>query len=194
MNLKIDAIGKPCPFPVILAKNALKEMVEGMVEISVDNKISCQNIEKLCKELNFNCEIKEEKEIFVVIITKTGKEIVEKNESVDENIVIVISNNEMGGGEPVLGKTLLKGFIYTITELEFMPKTIIFYNKGVLLATKESDSFEDIKKLEEYGVEILLCGACINYYGIEEKIEIGTITNMYNIINKQMNCTKVIKP
>ena len=193
MISKIDAIGKPCPFPVILAKNALKNILEGIVEITVDNEISCQNVEKLCKESKFKYEIlKKENDIFIIIITKTGKELMEIEERREENIVVVIPSDEMGGGDTILGKTLLKGFIYTLTELEIMPKTIIFYNKGILLTVKNSDSFEDIKKLEEAGVEILICGACVNFYDVLEEIKVGKITNMYEILKKQMNSTKVI--
>lgn len=100
----------------------------------------------------------------------------------------------MGKGDPELGRILMKGFIYTLTEVEVLPKTIIFYNEGVKLAVENSESLNDLKNLEERGVEILCCGTCVNFYGLTDEVKIGSITNMYNIVNKQMNARRVIKP
>lgn len=197
--IKIDALGKPCPLPVILTKNALKELTTGEVEISIDNEISVQNVEKLCLELGYRYTISQEGDVYKVSITKSLEPIIssfvsEKLERVEENIVIVIDSDEMGKGDSALGKTLMKGFLYTLTEMETLPKTLIFYNSGVLLGTVSSETFEDIKTLSERGVEILFCGACTNFYKVTENIKVGEITNMYNILNKQMLAGKVIKP
>ena len=78
--------------------------------------------------------------------------------------------------------------------MEVLPKTIIFYNEGVKLAVENSESLKDLKNLEERGVEILCCGTCVNFYGLTDEIKIGSITNMYNIVNKQMYARRVIKP
>ncbi|MGL5049873.1 MAG: sulfurtransferase-like selenium metabolism protein YedF [Fusobacteriaceae bacterium] len=197
--IKINALGKPCPLPVIMTKNALKELTTGEVEITIDNEISVQNVEKLCLELGYKYNVVEEEEIYKVLISKNLEPIVntfnvEKLEKTEENIVIVIDSDEMGKGDIELGKTLMKGFLYTLTEIEELPKTIIFYNSGVLLGTETAETSEDIKNLSDRGVEILFCGACTNFYGITDKVRIGEITNMYNIVNKQLRASKVIKP
>ncbi|MGL6066442.1 MAG: sulfurtransferase-like selenium metabolism protein YedF [Cetobacterium sp.] len=194
--IKVNAIGLTCPMPVILTKNALKNLTEGSVEVSIDNKISKENIEKFSKEMGYSFYTKSEGDIFLIKITKENlskqntKNILESN----ENIVVVIHSDKMGEGDSALGETLMKGFIYTLTEMENIPKTIIFYNRGVFLTAQNQSTINDLKSLEDRGVEILSCGACINFYNLEATLGIGSITNMYSIIEKQMNASKVIKP
>lgn len=197
--IKLDAIGKTCPIPIIMLKNALKDILEGEVEISIDNEISVQNIEKFCKELGYEYSFQKNNDIFNFHITKKiQKSEILISESVlatpDDSYCVVIDSDEMGKGDSALGKTLIKGFIYTLTEMETLPKAVIFYNKGVFLATEGCETEEDLKKLQNMGVEILSCGACVNFYELVGKVNVGIITNMYNIINTQTKYGKVIKP
>ncbi|MFA5527552.1 MAG: sulfurtransferase-like selenium metabolism protein YedF [Peptostreptococcales bacterium] len=111
-----------------------------------------------------------------------------------DNTVVVLSSDKMGEGDEKLGRTLLKNFIYALTEQEYLPKTILLYNSGAYLATKGSDSLEDLKLLESQGVQILTCGTCLNYYQLTHSLEVGTVTNMYTIAEKQMNAIKIINP
>ena len=78
--------------------------------------------------------------------------------------------------------------------MEKVPSTILFYNSGAKITVEGSESIEDLKILEERGTEILTCGTCLNYYGIEDKLAIGEISNMYTIIERQTEATKVIRP
>ena len=194
--IKVNAIGQTCPIPVIMTKNALKEIAEGLIEVSIDNKISKENIEKFSKEMGFSFTTREENGLFFIQINKT----IEKTSSVsstsdnENNTIIVIASDKMGDGETALGETLMKGFIYTLTEMEILPKAILFYNKGVFLTASNETTIKDLRILEERGVEILSCGACLNFYHLENNIAVGSITNMYNIIDKQMKANKVIRP
>lgn len=190
--IKVNAIGEVCPKPVIMTKKALKEIENGIVEVSVDNETSKENVEKMAREMGHIFETKQEDNIFVITITKEGEK---KETSInEENIVIAIGSDKMGEGEEELGKILIKGFIYALTEAETLPKTVLLYNKGVLLASTFEDTIKDLKVLEERGVEILSCGTCANFYHVQDKIKVGTLTNMYTILEKQMKATKVIKP
>lgn len=190
--IKVNAIGEVCPKPVIMTKKALKEIENGIVEVSVDNETSKENVEKMAREMGHIFETKQEDNIFVITITKEGEK---KETSInEENIVIAIGSDKMGEGEEELGKILIKGFVYALTEAETLPKTVLLYNKGVLLASTFEDTIKDLKILEERGVEILSCGTCANFYHVQDKIKVGTLTNMYTILEKQMKATKVIKP
>ncbi|MEG1582785.1 MAG: sulfurtransferase-like selenium metabolism protein YedF [Cetobacterium sp.] len=195
--IKVNAIGQTCPMPVIMTKNALKEISEGTVIVSIDNKISKENIEKFAKEMGFSFSTREEDGVYFIEIVKgissNNSSDSIKNSSKD-NTVIVIASDKMGEGDSALGETLMKGFIYTLTEMEVLPKTILFYNRGVYLTSTVDATIKDLKALEARGVEILSCGACANFYHLENNISVGSITNMYNIIEKQMKATKVIRP
>ena len=194
--IKVNAIGQTCPIPVIMTKNALKEITEGSIEVSIDNKISKENIEKFSKEMGFSFTTREENGIFFIQINKIINETSSNSStSNDENNTnIVIASDKMGDGETALGETLMKGFIYTLTEMESLPKAILFYNKGVFLTASNETTIKDLRILEKRGVEILSCGACLNFYHLENNIAVGSITNMYNIIEKQMKANKVIRP
>ena len=190
--VKVDAIGQVCPVPIIMTKNALKDIEEGQVEVSVDNRISLENLQKMSKEMGYDYTVEERGDIFKIVINKM-RESVELRES-EENTVVVIDSLHMGKGDVELGRILMKGFIYTLSEMEELPKTILFYNEGVKLAIEGAESLQDLKSLEERGVEILSCGTCLNFYGITEKLRVGSVTNMYTILERQMKATRVIKP
>lgn len=190
--VKVDAIGQVCPVPIIMTKNALKDIEEGQVEVSVDNRISLENLQKMSKEMGYDYTVEESGDIFKIVINKM-RESVELRES-EENTVVVIDSLHMGKGDVELGRMLMKGFIYTLSEMEELPKTILFYNEGVKLAIEGAESLQDLKSLEERGVEILSCGTCLNFYGITEKLRVGSVTNMYTILERQMKAKRVIKP
>lgn len=192
--IKIDAIGDKCPIPVIKTKNALKEIESGVLEVLVDNEISIENVEKMCLEKKLSYSIIKDNNIYKISIVKTNENKKENSEENTLGTVIVIDSDEMGKGDPKLGKALMKAFIYTLTELETLPETIILYNKGVFLAAEGSDSIEDLEKLSSLGVNIFSCGACVNFYELVEKVKIGSVTNMYNILNLQTKARRIIKP
>ena len=111
-----------------------------------------------------------------------------------DNTVVVISSDRMGEGNDELGKVLIKGFIYAITQLETLPKTVIFYNGGATIPVEGSVSLEDLKNLEAQGVEIITCGTCLDYYNLKEKLAVGSVTNMYTIVEKMSKASCIIKP
>ena len=100
----------------------------------------------------------------------------------------------MGSGNDELGKVLIKGFIFAVTQLDTLPKTMLFYNGGATLTAEGSDCLEDLKHLAEQGVEILTCGTCLNYYGLTEKLAVGSVTNMYTIVEKMAGASKIVQP
>ena len=106
-----------------------------------------------------------------------------------DNTVVVINSDRMGSGNDELGKVLIKGFIFAITQLDTLPKTMLFYNGGATLTTEGSDSLEDLKSLEAQGV-----GTCLDYYGLKEKLVVGTVTNMYSIVETMAGAGKIIRP
>ena len=192
--IKIDAIGDKCPLPVIKTKNALKEIESGVLEVLVDNEISMENVEKMCLEKKLSYSIVKDNNIYKISIIKSEDNKKKNSEDDTLGTVIVIDSDEMGKGDPKLGKALMKAFVYTLTELETLPETIILYNKGVFLVAEGSDSIEDLEKLSSLGVNIFSCGACVNFYELVEKVKIGSVTNMYNILNLQTKAKRIIKP
>jgi selenium metabolism protein YedF len=100
----------------------------------------------------------------------------------------------MGTGNDDLGAVLIKGFIYALTQQDTLPQTILCYNGGAKLTCEGSPALEDLKSMEAQGVEILTCGTCLDYYGLKEKLQVGSVTNMYVIVEKLEAASKVIRP
>ena len=204
----INAMGDTCPVPVIKTQNAIKALTKAEeVEVLVDNEVAVQNLTRLAGSLG--CEVKSEKKAekeYRVVITVAEDKLQGQADTKEDaaeascipdtrdNTVVVISSDKMGEGEEELGKVLIKGYIYALTQLETLPKTILFYNKGAYLTCEGSASLEDLKSLEAQGVEIQTCGTCLNFYGLTEKLQVGTVTNMYVIAETMAKADKVIKP
>lgn len=125
-------------------------------------------------------------------MSQSCKETNENEFNINEGLVYVISNDKLGTGDEKLGATLIKSFIYALTEQKVLPKTIIFYNKGVLLTASNKECIEDLKILEKKGIEIISCGTCLSYFGLKEHLKVGTITNMYTIVENLNNASSVI--
>lgn len=201
MDKELDARGQQCPIPVVRAKSALKEIDTGTVVVRVDNSTSVENLTNLAKTMN--CEVSHEKladDDFKVSIVKTEDS---KSESdydpgcavpVQANRVVAFSCKTMGTGDDELGAILMKGFIFALTQQDVLPQTMLFYNSGVFLTCEGSESLEDLRTLEESGVEILTCGTCLNHYDITDKLQVGSVTNLYVTAEKQMNATVIIRP
>ena len=199
---KIDARGMQCPQPVIEAKKALKDMADEWLEILVDNEIAVKNLTKLASYMGLQSKSAQlEKKCYKVEI-KSGTpgeiscEIMEPaltNPS-ERKTVVVIAADHMGEGDEVLGKLLMKGFIYALTELEVYPKTVLFYNGGAKLTVSDSASLEDLKKLDAEGVEILTCGTCLKHYGLADRLAVGGVTDMYTITETLTGADSVIRP
>lgn len=194
MYIEIDARGLACPKPVINTKKELDNIEEGIVIVTVDNNIAKQNILKLSNSLN--CEsriIKEEKDLISIEIKKGDNVIIEEQIKDElDNKCIFISSNKMGNGNDELGEILMKGFMYTLTESKPYPKSILLVNSAVKLSTENYDTVQNLKILEESGVEILSCGTCLDYYGLKESIKVGSITNMYTIVDIMKNSSQTI--
>ncbi len=206
--IRVNAMGDACPIPVVKTRNAIKGMKEpGEVEIFVDNEIAVQNLTKMANQKGYDVKSEklEEQKYSVVMtikeITVEAEEEVQKKEeencqvdSRKKNTVVVISSSKMGEGNEELGGVLIKGFVYALTQQDELPGTMLFYNGGAKLTCEDSEVLEDLKSLEALGVEILTCGTCLNYYGLTEKLAVGSVTNMYVIAEKMTQAGLIIKP
>lgn len=204
MRKEVNAIGDACPIPVVKTKNAIKELGAegGVVETLVDNEIAVQNLTKMANQKGYqvNSEKLEENRFRVVMTIGEGNEELGEDEetcipdSRKKNTVVVISSSTMGEGDDELGAVLMKGFIYAIAQQDELPSTVLFYNGGARLTCEEAPTLEDLKALEAQGVEIMTCGTCLNHYGLSDKLQVGTVTNMYVIAEKMTGASLIIKP
>ena len=205
----VDARGLACPLPVVNAKKAVEEMKEdGVLTVLVDNEIAVQNLQRFAQYKGFEStgEQKAEKEYEVNIhvsqnATAASSEEPEFEDCVECNLdakkkgmVVVLSANVMGTGDEKLGKSLMKAFVFALTKQDSLPEAILCYNTGAYLSIEGADTLEDLKALEAEGVKILTCGTCLDFYGIKEKLAVGSVTNMYEIVETMENAKSIVRP
>lgn len=201
MTIIIDAKGLACPQPVVLTKKALE--TEDRVTVIVDNETAKENVTRLAEKSGCSISVESAGDgTLHLLILKNGvtpspettSAMSQTSELKPEPNVFVISSDTMGKGDDELGAALMKAFVHTIFDLDYIPDTLIFYNTGVRLAAKDSDVLDDLKKLEEQGVEILVCGTCANFFNIKEDIAAGTISNMYDIAGTMSKAGRIVMP
>jgi len=262
----IDAKGKPCPQPVILAIRALDALQAGeTLQVQVDNEAAVENLKRMAQKKGAAADVKADGSCWIVEIVPAGAPAAQSGVglsggaqsgaglsggaqsgaalsgavatggaksgaglsgavatggaksgaalsggaqsslSAEEQaqqicavpargpVVVAIGSAEMGNGDPKLGKILMKSFLYSLTQLDALPQTVLFFNGGVRMTTEGSESIEDLKALEAQGVEILSCGTCLDFYGLKDKLRVGGITNMYVIAQTMAEAGNVVK-
>ena len=200
----IDCKGMACPLPVVNAKKASEELHAGdVLTVLVDNEIVVQNLSRFAEHKGFgvSAEKKTEKEYAVTmtisgVIAEAAKEekVACVMDSRRKGMLVVLSANVMGTGDPKLGTSLMKAFVFALTKQDQLPDTILCYNTGASLTCEGADTLEDLKLLESEGVTILTCGTCLDFYGLKEKLAVGAVTNMYDIVERLENAAQIIKP
>lgn len=204
MEKIIDCKGMACPLPVVNAKKASEELHAGdVLTVLVDNEIAVQNLTRFAEHKGFgvSAEKRSDKE-YAVIMTVPGTAAEETREeeiacvmdSRRKGMLVVLSANVMGTGDPKLGTSLMKAFVFALTKQDQLPDTILCYNSGAYLTCEGADTLEDLKLLEGEGVTILTCGTCLDFYGLKEKLAVGGVTNMYDIVERMENAAQIIKP
>ena len=192
MTREIDARGLSCPQPVILTKKALED--HGEIVVIVDNETAQENVKRMAQSQG--CDVKIEKrdgDIFLTISRGCSCEIPEAAGTTQGPLVIVIGSDTMGRGDDELGSVLMKSFIHTLLETSPQPESIIFFNTGVKLTIQGSEVLEDLKTLTERGVKILVCGTCLGFFEIKDRLAAGTVSNMYDITETMTGAGRLVQ-
>lgn len=200
MNI-IDCKGLACPMPVIKTKKYfdLEDSKEALV--IVDNEVAKNNILRLAKGINLNSSFIEEEGIYKIQLSRgeiKDVQALKVNEGLDNISVpsaptILVATNLLGNGDDKLGETLMKVYINTLAESEILPENLMFINGGVKLTCTGSDVLDSLNAMKEKGVNIISCGACLDFYNLKDELKVGEIGNMYQIIDLMNRSGNTIK-
>ena len=203
MEKSIDCKGMACPLPVVNAKKAAEELNSGdVLTVLVDNEIAVQNLTRFAEHKGFavSAEKKADREYAVIMnisgaaAEETKEEIACVTDSRRKGMLVVLSGNVMGTGDAKLGTSLMKAFVFALTKQDQLPDTVLCYNTGAYLTCEGADTLEDLKLLESEGVTVLTCGTCLDFYGLKDKLAVGGVTNMYDIVERMESAAQIIKP
>lgn len=196
MSPIIDARGKACPTPVIMAKKAISAG-ESSFTVLVDNTTAVENLKRLAANQGFDAAAAEAEGVFSVAFTRTGCAACE--EAVNSPLpapggdwAVFVGRDIIGDGDRELGTNLMRMFFYTLSQGEDKPGAVLFMNAGVKLPTLDEQVVEHLKALSAVGVEILVCGTCLNFYGLTDRLRVGTVSNMYDIVTRMQKAGKVV--
>jgi len=216
----VDARGQLCPKPLILARKALNqpEMSRGF-DLLLDNETACENVTRYLADNGIQHEVVNGLGPITIKVgalgTDAAKTSSKENLATEPDIrpatdlkpapdqrpakapsahVICFRSLTMGEGSQELGRLLLQGFVNAIGEVEPKPSAIVMYNDGVKLAAMDSPVLEGLKALAHEGVEVLVCGTCVEYNGLKGKIGVGTISNMFAILERLSRAGHVVQP
>ncbi len=190
----VDTKGHLCPQPLIMARDALRRAAEGeTMQIVSDNETSWQNLMSFLTDLGAHPVSKQEGDIYYIEVTNPGK-LQEQSDANPEdycevpavagarnNYVVVVRSREMGEGNTELGNLLLRGYFNALNGMNNLPTHIIMYNTGVYHALKGTDIYETLVSLEDKGVNVIVCGTCVDFYQLKDRVGVGRISNMYQI-------------
>jgi selenium metabolism protein YedF len=201
----IDTSGQQCPAPLIATKRALKDARTGdSFKVITDNQTAFNNISSFLKDNKTEFSYEESNGIWALTITKQTTEFI--NADVKEyckteiphlskgDFIIAFTSDKMGDGDEELGHLLMINFVKAIKELDVLPRKMVFYNKGVTLGAEDSPVIDHFKEIDKMGVTFLFCATCAKYYSLEEKIKIGTLSNMFEIAQVMSSAGNIVRP
>lgn len=199
MAAMVDARGLACPQPVIQTRKAMQSGAAQVVTL-VDNETSLTNVSRMAKKAGWQVHVTAEGDDFRIEMQR-GEAAPQARPAPPESptapapggpLVLVVSADVMGRGHDELGGILIRGFFHTLGEVEPRPQMIIFFNTGVRLACEGSPVLDDLRALEESGIEMLACGTCLDYLALKETLAVGQVSNMYDIAGAILGAGKVV--
>jgi len=195
MNNVIDCKGLQCPIPVVKTKKYFDSIESGESTVIVDNLVAKNNIVKLATGSGYKSVVEEKDQLYFVNITKEKNEVTNEvvTEQTNKKFTLVLSSDKLGMGDDELGAMLMKSYIFALSEADTIPNDLLFINGGVKLTSSESLVLDSLNKLVQRGANILVCGVCLDFYNIKDKLAIGEISNMYTIVQLMNNADKTIK-
>ena len=195
--MEIDCRGKACPQPVLMAKQALEQLKEGELRVIVDNPTAHENVERFVTSQGCSVKtVKRDREVTLHIRKEalSGRKESARAVEAPRRVIVYINSHLLGVGDETLGSILMRAFLKTLLDMETRPNRLILINSGVRLASEGSEVLETLRTLSEMGVEILSCGTCLDFYGLKEKLRVGIVSNMYDIVETMSTAGRLLTP
>ncbi|MCR5347543.1 MAG: sulfurtransferase-like selenium metabolism protein YedF [Fretibacterium sp.] len=189
----INAMGKLCPEPVIMTKAELDKGATE-VQVSVDNDIAVSNVTRLLEGRGFQVLLQKDGDERKLTAKKVGDGPAAGTgtQSAGKLLSVLVTGKTLGKEDKELGEVLIKAFLGTLSKLTIRPAIIAFMNEAVRLTLADSSACDHIRDLEKAGTKVLVCGTCTNHFGITDKVTVGTISNMFEIMEMVTGADKIL--
>ncbi|MDO4590991.1 MAG: sulfurtransferase-like selenium metabolism protein YedF [Slackia sp.] len=205
----IDAYGLKCPKPLMLAKRAIDAGTQEFA-VRVDNDTAVANLRRLAGTSGFAAAVSPIEGGFSVAFSRDGAaqpiELAAEDAAPAApaalagacgpagcGYAVFVGKDHIGEGDGELGYNLMKMALYTLAECDDAPASLLFMNAGVkLVAGGEEQVAASVRSLMEQGTEVLVCGTCLDFYGLKDAPLVGEVSNMYDILGRMREAAKVI--
>ncbi|MBQ3171125.1 MAG: sulfurtransferase-like selenium metabolism protein YedF [Mailhella sp.] len=201
-DILLDCRGMACPQPVITTREAL-EKKPSSVTVLVDNAPASENVRRLLEKSGYAAGLaveQREDSLWAVrgaascAVCAEAEAVIEAAGERTSRTLVFLSTDTLGHGSDELGAKLMANFLATLPELGSNLWRIVMVNGGVKLASQPGRALDALKKLEQNGVSLLVCGTCLEHYGLLEAKQVGETTNMLDIVTSLDLADKVIRP
>ena len=198
--ITVNAVGKACPEPVIMTRAAV-EKGAAELEVLVDNAVAVSNVTRFLEGQGFRVQHQENGGEFKLTARREGPAVSAGSTAAADpaprpqgkaRLAVLVAGKTLGREDKELGEVLIKGFLGTLSKLETPPAVLALMNEGVKLALPDASTCDHLKDLERTGTKILVCGTCTNHFGITERVGVGTISNMFEILEAVTGADKVL--
>ncbi len=199
----LDLRNLACPEPVIRAKQAIEKHPNSVIELLINSSATLSNVTRMARTLG---ALVASRELpggeFAVTVTTGEPPTPETKVSPDElegpssagRATILLRNSVVGQGDDRLGRVLMKAFLKTLKSSDPLPAEIICVNAGVHLTTEGSEEIPTLLELAELGVDVMSCGTCLDFFGKLDKVRVGIVGNMLDIVTHLNRASKIIAP
>jgi selenium metabolism protein YedF len=194
--MELHCEGEPCPQPVLRCKEILTTHQPASLTVFVDNDAARDNVSRFLSSQGMDvAPAQREGNLWRIQATRHGA----SEESMpaacpcnETRHVVFIATDHIGHGDDGLGHKLMGNFLATLPEMGSALWRLVLVNAGVKLTTADSFAIDALKRLEERGVEILVCGTCLEFFGLLSSKAVGQTTNMLDVVTTLQVADKVI--
>jgi len=204
----VDARGMSCPRPVLETRKALSDEALASLEVLVDNSASAENVSRMARSMG--CEVRLEDRDggdLAVLLERAGgqqgggaagppEEVAEEGAAcaVPSNLSVLVATETVGRGSDDLGRLLMVAFVKTLAEVVPRPRSLVLMNGGVKLAVEGSELIDAIRRLEGKGIDVLVCGTCLDFFGLSDDLKVGRVSNMFEIASTLAAADRLVRP
>lgn len=109
----------------------------------------------------------------------------------NKNTIILFTRNGMGDAPAELQQKLA-GIFLNLLNKDAVPGIVAFYGEGVRLTCDGSPVIDPLRALADKGTTLVICQTCLDYLGLRDKLRVGTIGGMGDIVAAMGSADKVI--
>ena len=201
MEKELDCRGLACPGPVMRCRDLLAADRPAVLRVLVDNAAASENVSRFLGRNGYQTAVCKNSDRLWTISATGGdspaaspQTAPEPPAPTDGRTLVLITTETLGRGDDGLGVKLMENFLGSLPELGAGLWRVVLLNGGVKLAATPGKTLENLRALEAAGVSVLVCGTCLNHYGLMEQKQVGETTNMLDIVSSLALAGKVIRP